>query len=258
VGLVAADVEELAWCERRDLGEYVANEPVREVGVRVERGEADVDARVRLRPPPARQLRIRTQRRMGVARRIDLRHDGDESLGRVADDPAVVVLRVEAAGVAADRAAAAVLGQPRPTVDRQSPALVVGEVQMQHVELVRGEMVDHPADVVDAEEVTGDVEHRATPCEARAVGDRDVRRRPTRGERAQRLLGVEASGVGLGVDLRLAVADLEPVALRPELLVRPERRRSRDDHAPRSMSGAGAAAVTALITPGRARRPGRR
>jgi hypothetical protein len=72
----------------------------------------------------------------------------------VAHDLLVVVLRVEASGAAADLGGAAVRGEAGPGVDGDPPALVVGEVQMQCVDLVEGELVDVALDLVDGEEVT--------------------------------------------------------------------------------------------------------
>ena len=52
-----------------------------------------------------------------------------------------------------------------------APALVVGEVQVQHVELQQRDRVEVAQHVLDGEEVPGDVEHRAAVGEARGVGD---------------------------------------------------------------------------------------
>ena len=96
------------------------------------------------------------------------------------DDPRVVGVRVEAALAAADLGRGAGDGQLRPLGDRDPPALVVGQVQVQDVELVERGEVDQAQDVVDAEEVARDVEHEAAPAVARRVLDharRDRRRR---------------------------------------------------------------------------------
>ena len=99
---------------------------------------------------------------------VDLRDHGDPVRRRVGDDPRVVGVRVEAALAAADLGRGAGHRQLRPGVDLQPPALVVGQVQVQDVELVERGEVDEAQDVVDAEEVARDVEHDAAPGVARA------------------------------------------------------------------------------------------
>ena len=71
-----------------------------------------------------------------MARHVDLRDDLDEALARVRDDRRVLALREVAALPAADLRAAAVAREPGPRADRDPPALVVGQVQVQAVELV--------------------------------------------------------------------------------------------------------------------------
>jgi hypothetical protein len=84
--------------------------------------------------------------------------------------------------------------------------------------------------------VARDVEHEAAPGEARAVGNRHVRRATAARQTAQRLLGVEAARVGLGLDPRLAVADGQPVALVAERRAGAKPRGSRD-HASSPLPG---------------------
>jgi len=102
---------------------------------------------------------------------VDLGHHRDVAVLRVPDDPLVVLLAVEAAAATAHLAAAAVAGQLRPTVDRDPPSLVIGQVQVQDVQLVERDQVDVALDLVDAEEVPGDVEGGAAPGEPRTVHD---------------------------------------------------------------------------------------
>ena len=80
--------------------------------------------------------------------------------------------------------------QPRPRLDLDPPALVVGQVQVQPVQLVQRQQVDVALDVGDAEEVARDVEHRAAPREARPVADRP------RSDRAR--AGADATALDLG------------------------------------------------------------
>ncbi|EGJ75145.1 putative beta-N-acetylhexosaminidase [Streptomyces sp. Tu6071] len=60
-------------------------------------------------------------------------------------------------------------------LDLDAPALVVGEVEVQDVELVRGEQVDRAQHAVLGQEVAGDIEEVAAPGEAGAVLDLRVR-----------------------------------------------------------------------------------
>ncbi|PPA57619.1 hypothetical protein BAW75_04410 [Micromonospora chalcea] len=118
-----------------------------------------------------------------MAGQVDLGHHSDVPAGRVRDDVPVVVAGVPAAGAAADSCRAAHLGEPGPGVDGDPPALVVGEVQVQVVELVPGQVVDHPQHVLDGEEVPGHVEHGAPVGETRTVDDRAAGHCPAGGDR---------------------------------------------------------------------------
>src|SRR5690606_3755938 len=95
--------------------------------------------------------------------------------------------------------------------DGDAPALVVGEVQVQDVELVLGHLVDHLLDLVDRVERAGGVEHEAAPLVAGRVGDLDSgdgpvdgdglgRVRPGAQQLQQGLDAVEQSGLGPGGD----------------------------------------------------------
>ena len=113
-------------------------------------------------------------------------------------------------------------------VDLDAPALVVGEVQVQHVELQHRDAVEVVEHVVDREEVAGDVEHRAAVGEARLVGDGcagtvqppagccRVIRSPDLGRQQlpQRLRAPEQPGGRVGADAHAVGAALERVALR--------------------------------------------
>ena len=139
-----------------------------------------------------------------MARHVDLGHDRDEPARRVRDDLAVVVLRVvsrPAPSTPVPRPPTSVsAGQP---VDLDAPALVVGEVQVQVVDLEQRDVVDVALDLVDREEVPGDVEHRAAVGEPRGVLDVDSRdgpRRRRRDQLPQGLDGPEGAGWGAGGD----------------------------------------------------------
>jgi hypothetical protein len=177
--LVAADVDVRPGRQRRDLADHVVQEAVRELLVDAERAEADVDPGVRRgRLAVAVETPIRREGRVDVAGHVDLGHDLDEPRLRVGDDRAVLALGVETALVAVDRRPAADLREARPRADREPPALVVGQVQVEAVQLVERHQVDQALHLVDAEEVACDVEHHPAPGEARAVVDRSQRDSP--------------------------------------------------------------------------------
>ncbi len=114
-----------------------ADEPVHAVARRAERVRRTADARERLgRRAIAAEIRIRQQRGVAVSRHVDLRHDRDVARLRIGDDVGVLLLRVEAAGPAADLRLSADRGEVRPRLDLDAPPLIVGEMQVQPVDLV--------------------------------------------------------------------------------------------------------------------------
>ena len=175
--------------------------------------------------PVACELRVRGERGVDVPRHVDLGHDRHVPLGGVADDVGVLRLGVVPALVAAHRRLAAVRREPRPLRDRDPPALVVGQVQVQAVELVERDQVDEPLDVAYRPEVPGDVEHRAAPGEARSVADPS--RRDTRPELAQRLHAVEEAGRRVRVQPDGRARHRQLVPLRPETGRAVQRERNR-------------------------------
>ena len=68
--------------------------------------------------------------------RIDLRDDRDETAAGVVHNFLIFLLRVVTTSFAADLGAAPDLRKPRPGFDLDAPALVVGEMQVQAVDLV--------------------------------------------------------------------------------------------------------------------------
>ena len=58
------------------------------------------------------------------------------------------------------------------------PSLVVSQVEVQHIELVHGHQVDVAQHLVDREEMSGHVDHEASPLVRRLVVDDDCRHRP--------------------------------------------------------------------------------
>ena len=168
--LVAADMEVLTGGQRRDFADDVVDEAKRALARRIERAETDLHPRVRnRRHGRGRELRVRDERRVHVPGEVDLRHDHDAVRVGVGDEVAKLPLRVEAAAPAANRGRSADRGEPRPRLDLDPPALVVGEVQVQTVEAVRRDQVDDVPHVLRRKEVPRDVEHQTAPFVARPV-----------------------------------------------------------------------------------------
>src|SRR5690606_25604918 len=117
----------------------------------------------------ATELRVGGQGRLRVAGHVDLRHDRHAAPLGVAHDRGVLAPAEPATLAPVDLGSAADGGQFRPLADRDPPALVVGQVQVQIVDLVPGDPVDVPLDGVGVEEVPGDVQHRAAVGVARVV-----------------------------------------------------------------------------------------
>ncbi len=113
---------------------------------------------------------------------VDLRQHRHVALGGVGDDLAQVVRRVVAAvGLPVPRGRVAVVADgrltaPRPHFgeagvlgDRHPPALVVGQVEVEHIELVGGDEVEQPQEKALRHEVAGDVEVDAAPGKSRRI-----------------------------------------------------------------------------------------
>ncbi len=73
-----------------------------------------------------------------------------------------------------------------PGLHLDSPSLVIGQVQMQPVQLVERDQIDVVLHVVDAEEVPGHVEHGAAPDKSRPVDN--VGERHAHGPRPRRMI----------------------------------------------------------------------
>ncbi len=226
--LVAPDVQVRPGRQRRDLAEDVVDEGVGLLPPDAERAEAHLDARVRRGGPPvARELAVRRECGVHVSRHVDLGHDIDVALRRVGDETTVVALGVVAAVPAADGGSPADPGQPRSRCDGEAPTLVVGQVEMQAVELVEREEVDQALELADAEEVARDVEHHPSPGEPRPVVDGDdgdlprARSSPRRLDRIgqelpQRLDAADEPGRRARGERHECRRDRQPVSLLPE------------------------------------------
>ena len=187
--LVATHMDVRAGKKRHHLGEHVLDE--REGRV-LEVVDVGVDAPVRGhlggRARDRGKLRVGHHRRARVARHLDLGDDGDAALGGVGHERTHRVLRVVAAvearlagrgiqvglrGGTGGHAPRADLREARVLADLEPPRLVVGQVPVQHVQLVDRHPVDEGEDEFRRLEVARRVEHDAAPRKARRVVDRD-------------------------------------------------------------------------------------
>lgn len=173
-----------------------------------------------------------------MARDLDLGDYRNETLGGILHHVAHLILREETAvGLAVltlvaaygrRLADAAHLGQAGIFLNLDTPALVLGKVPVETVDLVHGEYVDHVLHLVDAEYVASHVEHEAAVGEVGLVVDLACGDGHTCGvglecrygqHLAQRLEGVEYAVGLLGGDLDARGVDLQAVLLVAERLV---------------------------------------
>src|SRR5579864_2231099 len=115
---------------------------------------------------------------------IDLGKDGNKAIGGIADDPAHVVLCIEAAigcrfvrerrqelapATSAFDAPGTMLGEGGKAFDLETPALVVAEMEVKGIEFIADHFIDVAFDLLFGEEVAADVEHEAAPSETGVV-----------------------------------------------------------------------------------------
>ena len=233
VRLVAADVDLTAGKQRHHFRQHVFAELDR---LRPGREDVVTDSpvspwfEVLLLLGKDAQVWIGRDRRTGVAGHFDLGHDGHVAVGRVLHDLSYVFLTVESSvafSIKAPRLLAVVADQrlvtpgtdfrqPRVLLDLDAPALIVGEMHLQAVELVQSHDVDELQQVLFGQKVPSRIDQQPTPGETRTVGDPDTRHRPThmrrrllckhrrRQQLPQRLNAVEQPG-------RLGGAKVDPL-----------------------------------------------
>lgn len=113
---------------------------------------------------------------------IDFGNDGDVAFGRVGNNFAEIFLGVETTvgdvvvfgSVAPDDgfwSYGADFGEPGILLDFDSPALVIGEMEVEGIDLEQGEVVYELEDFCFGGEMPGDVEHDSAPLESGLVGD---------------------------------------------------------------------------------------
>src|SRR5690606_24685672 len=112
-----------------------------------------------------------------MPRHVDLRHEGDEALLGVVDEIHPVLSRVVPALAPTDVLAGTDLSQARSARYLDATALIIGQMEVQTVHLVHGQMVDVALRVGGCEEVACDIEHGASPLETRRVDDAADRHR---------------------------------------------------------------------------------
>ena len=181
--LVAADMDILRGEQLHHLGQYAFEEfeSLLPSGAKHVVGHAPAAPHL-VRTARAAQFGIGGQRRQHMARQVDFGNHRDTPVGGIFHHVADLVLRIETAvgrtvigsPLLADHgglADAAHGGQLRIALDLDAPALIVGQVPVQRIELVYGHHVDIPLHFVHREEVARHVEVHAPVCEPRRVGD---------------------------------------------------------------------------------------
>ena len=181
--LVAADMDILRGEQLHHLGQYAFEEfeSLLPSGAKHIVGHAPAAPHL-VRTARAAQFGIGGQRRQHMARQVDFGNHRNTPVGGIFHHVADLVLRIETAvgrtvigsPLLADHsglADAAHGGQLRIALDLDAPALIVGQVPVQRIELVYGHHVDIPLHFVHREEVARHVEVHAPVCEPRRVGD---------------------------------------------------------------------------------------
>ena len=135
------------------------------------------------------QLRAGDDRSAGVRGHFDFRDEHDVEAGGVADQVADVLLRVETAeaGVGGGGRCGLHLGKVHPRADLRelgvfsdfdSPAAVVGQMDLEAIELVDGHGVQEVLDILHGDEMPRRVDQQPSPAEPRRIGDADAGDRP--------------------------------------------------------------------------------
>ena len=236
--LVAADVDVLRGEELHDLGQN----PLEELEGLVVAGAEHLLGHAPFAPhlvgaARAAQLGVGGQCGEHVARKVDFGNHRDAVLGGVGHHVAHLILRVVSAvgGVVggapllADHRMAAEGAHLRQTgvaLDFEAPALVVGQVPVQRVELVQRHDVDDALHLVDREEVARDVEVLSAVGEAGCILDAEAGHRPCDGlggrsfavdghgqQLLHRLDGIEHAALRRGAHRHQPARDIQTVAL---------------------------------------------
>jgi hypothetical protein len=192
IRLVAADVDVPAREQVQDLGQYLLHKGDRPRA----RGQNPlVGGPALFRGQVLQPLRIQAEFGIGdnrgprVGGHFDLGHDRDMPRGGVADQVTDVPLSVKPArpaslglAVLAQRSEVhpgADPGEIRILPDLDPPALVVGEMDLQAIELMQGHDVDELLNIPYGDEMAGGIDQQAPPRETRVIRDADAGHRPS-------------------------------------------------------------------------------
>ncbi len=86
----------------------------------------------------------------------------------------IVLLSVEPSGTACKVCGSTVFRQSRPGANHQSPALIIGQMEMQNVEFVICHLVYQALNVRDGKEVTRHIEHHTSPAKPGHIPNGDT------------------------------------------------------------------------------------
>ena len=166
-----------------------------------------------------------------MARQVDLGNDRDAALGGVAHQRAQFGLGVEASDsrrrCRATRAGPlpprADLGQLGIALDLEAPALVVGEMQMERVELHRRHLVDDPVERRQRLKMSRGIDHQSAPGKARRIANVEQRHRDRTAARAigaeqlrQRHRAIDQPGMRRRGNADAVRINREPITLRAD------------------------------------------
>ena len=243
--LVAADMDVLGREDVHHLGQDILQEGEGFLLAHAEDISGDAPAGPDLvRAAGAAQLRIGGEGRDHVAGKIDLGDDDDVAVGRVGHDLAHLILGIETAvadavvgvEVLADAGAVAPRADFREFrifLDLDAPALVLGQVPVQPVDLIGGGNVDVALGLLNRPEMTAGIQMDAAVVKTRGVQDGHAGEEPggigllvaidlRREHLLQRLDGVEDAAEGRRFHIDTFGLDLEEILLRAHVRVQAE------------------------------------
>ncbi len=178
--LIAADVDVGRREQREHFIQHIGDEgQAAFAGVEQVRVDAPVHTHLGAHTGDAHLFGVGGNGRLRMPGHIQLGQHGDVQARRVGHHFADLFLRVEAAialrcavlARARRRAPRTHLGELGVALDLDPPALVIGEMPVQHVELVHGHRVEHMLDRCHVVEVARHIQMLAAPAETRPVAD---------------------------------------------------------------------------------------
>ncbi len=182
--LIATDVDVGRREQGQHLVQYIGDEgQAAFAGVEQIRVDAPIHAHLRACAGYAHFFGVGSNGCLCMAGHVQFGQHGDVQTRRIGDDLADLFLGVEAA-IPLRRAVLAGAGRCAPcahlgelgiALDLDTPTLIIGEMPMQHVELVQGHRIEHMLDRVHIMEMPGHIQVLAAPAETRPVADRHRR-----------------------------------------------------------------------------------